>query len=245
MAQCHLNSGRCQNVDLSTSAGVIAKADTTHFRFSPKTTDLHNRTIMISTNPEDLTKKCSNTFHEILKQEYDAMIEQGRTAYKNDPLNLHEYAICHAIAEHIRISGDDMSFIDAFIELAFMTDTDSSSIKEDNTTTKAIAGDMATKIITARETFDEEIAKDRRSLEEIKSQFLQKGDEIEGVQSLSANLLRVIKRLQAEDYGYESIWHALHGDYYEEHAAVDNIYIIYHLLLVCLEEIEYTRALNS
>jgi hypothetical protein len=64
-----------QNVDLSTLTGVIAESDTRHFAFSPMPTDLHNRTIMISTNPKDLTDKCSRVFDGIRQQEYAAMIE--------------------------------------------------------------------------------------------------------------------------------------------------------------------------
>jgi hypothetical protein len=117
-----------------------------------------------------------------------------------------------------------MRFIDAFVELAFMTDVDSTSSQEDVIASKRATFGIAAEVAKARAEFDKEIAKERWKLEEIKHKFLQKGDEIEGVQSLSTNILRVIKRLQVEDYDDESIWHALHGDYYEEHAGVDDIY---------------------
>lgn len=192
--------------DLSKLTGVIAESDTKVATLPPNTTDLHSRTIMLSTDSRTLTKKCLSVFDAMRQQEYAEMIKQG-----------------HAVREHVRTSGNDMRFADAFTALALIPDSDSTSSEEDNTVQKMVI-DKAGKVVNARAQFDEEIAQERLALEEIKHQLLREGEEAEGVRNLSANLLRAINKLILDGYSYWSILDALHQDYSGDQTEVGDIY---------------------
>ena len=205
---------------------TLFEADTRVYKLPSTDTDLHNRSIFISSD----ISKCNHynyTFNNILQHEYAGMIYHGRTVtnhFNLNPKNTENRIF--VIYDNLFHSPKDIEKIEnAFYELSLID-------KVDNKNYTQLDRELAAKIVKARQELDNEIATDNLKLTELKYKLLEEGSDNILITSLSADALININIL-FEKYGVKAVFNG-HDHFYQKSLYNGIFYITNSILIISI-----------